>query len=206
MPSLDTPRDTDLLLDRAASGDGAAADELFARHRDRLRRMICVWLDGRVRARVDPSDVVQETLAEAHRQLPKYLPERPLAFYPWLRGIACQRLDKVHRAHLRAQRRSVTREEPLHASPSGDSVYELAENLIASTATPSQVAQREDRKKSTHEALAKLSERDRDFLILRYVEQLSMREIAEITGTTEAAVKMRHVRALEKLRELLEGQ
>lgn len=196
-------QETNALLDRAAAGDPLAAEELFARHRDRLRRMIAVWMDQRVQARIDPSDVIQETLVEAHRQLPKYIADRPLAFYPWLRAIAAQRLDKVHRTHLRTQRRSVTREEPFLTSPSGDSVYELADKLIASSATPSQLAQREDRRRETHEALAKLSARDRDFLILRYVEQLSMREIAEITGATEAAVKMRHVRALEKLRELL---
>jgi RNA polymerase sigma-70 factor (ECF subfamily) len=197
--------DTDLLLDRAAAGDSKATDELFARHRDRLRRMIYTWLDGRVRARVDPSDVVQETLVEAHRQLPKYLPTRPLAFYPWLRGIAAQRLDKVHRQHLRAQRRSVTREEPLGGSPSRESIFDLADKLIATSASPSQHAQREEMRRRTRAALAELAERDREFLILRYVEQLSMREIAEITGATEAAVKMRHVRALERLRALLDA-
>jgi RNA polymerase sigma-70 factor (ECF subfamily) len=196
--------DTDLLLDRAAAGDASATDEIFARHRQRLRRMVCTWLDGRVRARVDPSDVVQDAPVEAHRQFANYLPSRPLAFYPWLRGIACQRLDKVHRAHLRAQRRSVTREEPWGASLSRESVFDLADKLIASSISPSQHVQREERRRSTRAALTQLSERDREFLILRYVEQLSMREIAQIMGVTEAAVKMRHVRALGRLKTLLD--
>jgi RNA polymerase sigma-70 factor (ECF subfamily) len=167
--------------------------------------MVCAWLDGRVRARVDPSDVVQETLAEAHRQLPGYLPSRPVAFYPWLRGIARQRLDTVHRRHLRAQRRSVTREEPWEVAASQGSVFDLADKLIGEVVTPSQYVQQEETRRRTRTALAELSERDREFLILRYVEQLSMRDIAEITGSTEAAIKMRHVRALARLRAVLDA-
>ena len=58
------------LLRAAASGDDAAGQRLLARHRGRLRQMVAVYLDRRLAARVDPSDVVQEALADAARGSP----------------------------------------------------------------------------------------------------------------------------------------
>src|SRR5262245_34708786 len=80
--------DTEHLLDRAAEGDATARDQLLERFRRRLRRMVAVRFDPRLAARVDPSDVVQESLAEASAQLNRYLRDRPLPFYPWLRQFA----------------------------------------------------------------------------------------------------------------------
>ena len=80
--------DTDHLIEQASQGDNRARQELLARHRRRLRRMIEVHFDRRLAARVDPSDVVQEALVEAARLLDTYLRDRPLPFYPWLRQLA----------------------------------------------------------------------------------------------------------------------
>src|SRR3954470_19331701 len=107
-----TNPDTDHLLDRAASGDGRARQELLARHRKRLRRMVALRLDRRLAARVDPSDVVQEALADAARKLDGYLRDRPLPFYPWLHRLATERLAQAHRRHFNAQARAVGREHP----------------------------------------------------------------------------------------------
>jgi RNA polymerase sigma-70 factor, ECF subfamily len=62
--------ETSRLLDRVAVGDPAAADDLLARHRPDLRNFVAGRLDPGIRTRVDPSDVVQEALAEAVRRLP----------------------------------------------------------------------------------------------------------------------------------------
>jgi RNA polymerase sigma-70 factor (ECF subfamily) len=86
MPRCGT--DTDQLLDNASRGDGAARARLLDRHRQRLRHMIALRLDRRLAARIDPSDVVQEALIVADRQLDRYLREQPLPFYPRLRQIA----------------------------------------------------------------------------------------------------------------------
>ena len=67
-------RETQDLIRRAGGGEQAATERLFARHRDRLRQMVAVRMDSRLVSRIDPSDVVQETLAEAFRKLPEYLP------------------------------------------------------------------------------------------------------------------------------------
>jgi RNA polymerase sigma-70 factor (ECF subfamily) len=70
--------DTDELLERVRIGDPSALQELFDRHRDRLKRMVRIHIDPRLRRRLDPSDVVQETLADAWKNLADYLEERPL--------------------------------------------------------------------------------------------------------------------------------
>jgi len=93
-----------------AAADEAARQELLARHRQRLRQMIAVRIDLRLGRRLDPSDVVQEVLAQAWQNLDDYLQRRPLPFYPWLRQLAWERLVKLHRRHIQAQKRSLTRE------------------------------------------------------------------------------------------------
>ena len=103
--------DTDELLCLSARGDDAARQHLLARHRGRLRQMLGVRLDRRLLARLDPSDVVQEVLLEAHEKLNDYMRDQQLPFYPWLRQIAWQRLLKIHQHH-HARKRGVTREGP----------------------------------------------------------------------------------------------
>src|SRR5262249_41560967 len=122
--------DTDHLLELVRAGDRAAREQLLARHRDRLRKMVAYHLDRRLAARVDPSDVVQEVLAEADRGLAEYVRQRPLPFYPWLRQIAWDRLIEMRRMHVRAGKRSVSREEPDVLGLPDESAAELAGRLI----------------------------------------------------------------------------
>jgi RNA polymerase sigma-70 factor (ECF subfamily) len=196
------PPDTDELVRRSAAGDGTARQELLARHRGRLRRMIGVRLDRRLLARLDPSDVVQEVLLEAHDKLDDYLRERPLPFYPWLRQIAWQRLLKIHQHHHAGKRRP-TREGPSVPELSDESLANLAERLEASGTSPSRHALREELRLRVRRALGRLGERDREVLVLRYLEQLPLEEIAAVLGVSEGAVKSRHARALLRLQELL---
>jgi len=197
----DAPPDTEELLRRAGQGDPSAANDLFQRHRRRLRRMVGVRMDRRLAARVDPSDVVQEALADAARRLPAYLRDRPLPFFPWLRRLAWDRLAALHRTHVRAARRSVTREEP-PALPD-ESALELADRLLARTGGPSAGPQREERRALVREALGRLPERDREVLVLRQLEGLSVAEVAVVLGIGEKAVYARQLKALERLGALL---
>jgi RNA polymerase sigma-70 factor (ECF subfamily) len=194
--------DTDELVRRSAGGDDAARQELLACHRDRLRRMIGVRLDRRLLARLDPSDVVQEVLVEAHDKLDDYLRDRPLPFYPWLRQIAWQRLLKIHQHH-HARKRRVTDEGPAVPELSDESVGDLAERLAASGTSPSRHAVREELRLRVRRALEQLGERDREVLVLRYLEQMALAEIAAVLGISEGAVKSRHARALLRLQALL---
>ena len=124
--------DTDHLLAQVWAGDAAARGQLLERHRGRLRGMVALRLDPRLAARVDPSDLVQETLAVAHRRLDEYLRDRPLPFYPWLRQIAADRLADMHRRHVGARKRTVAREEPGGLHLAGGSDLALARRLVGS--------------------------------------------------------------------------
>lgn len=195
--------DTDELVRRAGDGDVQATEKLMERHRARLRQMVAVRMDPRLAARVDPSDVVQETLAEALRKLPDYVRDRPLPFYPWLRQVAWDRLVELHQRHVRAQKRSVTREEQGIPDLSDQSVWELARQFVSSETSPSARLVRQELHQRAREALARLAPRDREVLVMRHLEQMPISEIAAVLGITEGSVKMRRLRAIERLRQLL---
>jgi RNA polymerase sigma-70 factor (ECF subfamily) len=197
--------DTEELLQRTSAGDRGARGALLQRHRRRLHRMVSVRMDRRLAARLDPSDVVQEALAEADRRLDDYLRARPLPFYPWLRQLAWDRLIEAHRRHVRAARRSVSREEADPGLPEG-SAAALADRLLASGTGPSEAARRHELKGRVQAALAALAAPEREVLLLRYVEKLSAREAAAVLGLSEAALKSRALRAVQRLRGLLGDQ
>jgi RNA polymerase sigma-70 factor (ECF subfamily) len=194
--------DTEELLRRAQAGDPAARQQLLTRHRPRLQRMVARRMDRRLAARFDPSDVVQEALADAAGRLSDYRQRRPLPFYPWLWRLAWERLVGLHRRHVRAGKRSVTREEAGVLELPEDSALELAARLAAS-ASPSNHLLREELRQRVRQALSRLAPRDREVLVLRHLEQLSTRQVAAALGLTEPAVKARHIRALERLHRLL---
>jgi RNA polymerase sigma-70 factor (ECF subfamily) len=149
--------------------------------------------------------VVQEVLAEAARLLPEYLRDRPLPFYPWLRRLAWDHLIDLHRRHLHAKRRSVRREEPGVLALPDESAAELASRLVTSASSPSEQMLREEARERVQAALSRLRAKDREVLELRHLEQLSVAETAAVLGISEGAVKTRHVRALQRLRDLLES-
>jgi RNA polymerase sigma-70 factor, ECF subfamily len=192
------------LLNRAVDGDEAAREELVARHRQRLRQMIAVRMDPRLGRRLDPSDVVQDVLTHAWKKMDDYLRTRPLPFYPWLRQLAFERLVKLHRHHIGAEKRSVKREEEGDMVLSGASVLVLADRLLAKGASPSSRVVRDELCLRVREALNRLPECDRELLVMRYLEQLTTKEIAAILDTSDGAVRTRHVRAVERLRGLLD--
>jgi RNA polymerase sigma-70 factor (ECF subfamily) len=192
------------LLRAAQNGDEAAGQRLLARHRSRLRQMVALYLDRRLAARVDPSDVVQEALTEAAQGLAGYLRERPLPFYPWLRQFAWQRLLQLHRHHIRAQRRSVEREVPWDLALPDRSADALADRLLANGTSPSRRMIRDELRRRVQDALARLAERDREILVMRHLEEMSSAEIGAILGISEGAVRVRLLRALTRLRGWLD--
>src|SRR5262245_29205165 len=192
----------DELIDRAGRGDAKARSELLARHAARLRQMVALRIDRRLSARLDPSDVVQEALLEADRRLADYARERPLPFYPWLRQLAWDRMIDLHRRHVQADRRSVNREEGAVPGLPDESRWELAARL-AGPSSPSMKARREEAQARVRAALERLSDADREVLVLRHLEQLSVKEVAAVLGIREGTVSVRLLRALQRLRALL---
>jgi len=193
--------DTEELLRRCVAGEGRARQQLLSCHHDRLRQMVAVRLDRRLLARLDPSDIVQEVLLEAHQKLDGYLRERPLPFYPWLHRLASERLALAHRKH-RTRGRDVGRESRAFALPD-DSAWLLAGQLVAKDPTPGHAAMREESRRQVREGLEQLEPVECEILAMRYLEGLSFPEIAAILGIREGAAKMRHLRAMTRMRSIM---
>src|SRR5436190_23979542 len=102
---------SEVWIARAAAGDQSARAKLLEVHRTCLRRMVAVRLDRRLLQRIDPSDIIQETLILADRRLDEYLRDQPIPFYPWLRQLAWDQLVTALRRHIFAGGRRRSREE-----------------------------------------------------------------------------------------------
>jgi RNA polymerase sigma-70 factor, ECF subfamily len=196
---------TEDLLQRAGLAEGAALSHLLDRHRPRLRQMVAARLDRRIAARVDPSDIVQETLADAARRLPDYLRDRPVPSWVWLRQLAIQRLAWCRRFHLVSSKRTVAREWAVDRSPRDMPAVPIADRLIGSGASPSEIAVRDQECAMVRRSLETLPAIDRQVLELRYVDDHSFGEIAAKLDLGVSAVKMRHLRALKRLRVQCDG-
>lgn len=187
------------LLSRAGQGDGEAMERLFSRHRDALRRVVSRRLDAGLRARIDPSDVVQEAQIEAFRRLPEFLGRRPMPFRHWLLRTTVERLLKLRR-HAAAARRDIGRERPFQ---DGSSMPRAGEAVADVLPTPSQQVAARDMEFQLHGWLDRLGEADREILSLRVFDGLTHEEAAQRLGIEPAAARKRYGRALLKLRAMM---
>lgn len=190
------------LLRRIRQGDSRAVEELLARYREPIRRMIALRLDAALSSRLDASDVVQEVLLEANRRLKEYLRNPRLPFHLWLRHIARDRVVDAHRRHRQAQRRSLNREQPLDDSTQ-DGTSAEAGAFVDQEMTPASAAIRHELERRFWSELTFLDAEDREVILMRHGEHLTNQEVALVLGLTEAAASMRYLRAMRRLRARL---
>jgi RNA polymerase sigma-70 factor (ECF subfamily) len=189
----------------ASQIDQEALERALAEHRARLRRMVALRMDRRLQGRVDPSDVIQEAYLDAARRLPEYVREaEPMPIFLWLRFLAAQALQVVHRKHLGVQARDAGREISIHGGrmPQATSAA-LAAQLLGHDTRASEAAIRAERKLRLEQALNQMDPLDREVLALRHFEQLSNAECARVLGLKETTATKRYIRGLRKLKELL---
>lgn len=174
-------------------------------HRGRLRRMVALRLDHRLRGRVDPSDVIQEAFLEATERRPEYARQAdPMPPFLWLRFLTLQRLNLLHRQHLGTRSRDAGRDVSLHAGPVPQATSAaLAAQLLGRDTRASEVAIRSERKRRLEEALEAMDAMDREVLVLRHFEQLSNAECARVLGLADSAASKRYLRALARLKDIL---
>lgn len=198
------PDESKALLQRAANGDPQAVQDLFARHRDRLKRMVHLRLSRRLQGRVDDSDVVQEAFLSISGRLHEYTADPKLPFYLWLRHMTGLKLAEIHRRHLGTQLRDADCEVTLHRGglPEADSMS-LAAHLLGHLTTPSQAAIKAETRLIVQDALNNMDPTDREVLALKHFEQLSISEIAEVLGMSKAGAGSRYLRAIKRLKEIL---
>ena len=91
------------LESKLRAGDPAAAGELFAACRNRLKKMVRLRLDRRLQGRLDPSDVLQEAFLDVQKKAAEFAARPNLPAYVWLRLVTAERLSILHRRHLGAR-------------------------------------------------------------------------------------------------------
>jgi len=179
----------------------ADADWGPERFRSYLLLLARVRLDPMVRSRVGASDVVQQTLLEAHRDRGQFQGRTVGEQAAWLRQLLARNLANVVRDERR-DKRDVARDRPLQAALD-ESASRLEAWLAAEQSSPSQQADRHERAVRLAEALAALPETQREAVVLRHWHSCSLVEISERLGCTTAAVTGLLHRGLRSLRKRL---
>lgn len=201
--SIDADRQA-ALLEELRRGSAEARDQLLLMHQPRLLRMVKFRMSPRLAQRVDPADVVQEAVVQAAARLPEFLSNNTMDFYVWLRWLTKDRLTDLHREHLGAQKRDARREVHVDSVlPTASSVH-LANALAGHLTSPSGAAVRAELQQTIQDGLSRLNEDEREILILRHYEQLSLDEAAQCLQISKSGAAKRHMKALRQLRSLVE--
>jgi RNA polymerase sigma-70 factor (ECF subfamily) len=182
-----------------------APEPALERFRDYLVLLARAQLDRGLRAKLDPSDVVQQTLLEAHQARDKLSGLNEAQRAAWLRRALANNLADEARG-LGAQVRDVGRERPLQQAVD-ESSARLEALLAAEHSSPSHQAVRQEDLLRLAEALGRLPEDQRAAVELHHLERRTLAETAEVMGRTRSAVASLVFRGLRNLRQRLdEGQ
>lgn len=195
---------SDDLQARVEAGDEAALSRLFDHYRQRLRAMVDLRMDRRVRGRLDASDVLQDAYLEATERYSRYVEDPSMPFYLWLRFITGQRLLQLHRKHLGTHMRDAAREISLQGGAMPAAVSDsFVDHLVGSFTSPSEAFAQQELRERMQRSLDALAPLDREILALRHFEELTNDEVTLVLGITKAAASNRYVRALQRLQQHL---
>lgn len=188
------------LLQRAQAGDRDCLDRLFSACRGYLgvaaRAQVETWLQ----AKVDASDLVQQTMLEAHRDFERFQGETEQEWWAWLRRILKHNVADFVRSYKGTAKRQVRREVRLR-SPGDGTSHVGAMEPVARDRSPSQQIAQVDEVLRVSRAVESLSDDHREVIMLRNLHRLSFSEIAEKMDRTRPAVQMLWMRAIKKLQE-----
>jgi RNA polymerase sigma-70 factor (ECF subfamily) len=194
------------LLRRCRAGEARAREELFGRYRHYLHVLARAQLGRHLQAKCSPSDLVQLTLLEAHRDFGAFQGEHEGELLAWLRRILAHNLCNEARRYG-ARQRDAAREVSLDQVRAGleQSSLALARGLAAGGPSPSSAAAGREDAVRLADALAHLPEDYQTVLLLRVFEGLPAEDVARHMGRSAGAVRMLQMRALTALREQLDA-
>ncbi len=198
--------DHEHLLAQARAGKRECLGQLLQLYSNYLKLLAGTQIDDKLRARCSPSDVVQETFCEAHRDFHQFRGHSMPEFLAWIRRILVNNLSRVVEKHMLAEKRDVRREASFPGIEAAleRSTARLESILVDQGASPSSDVQRREDAVILADQLAELPEDYRDVLVLRHLEGLSFSEVAQRMDRSPGAVRMLWLRAIEKLRERLD--
>jgi RNA polymerase sigma-70 factor (ECF subfamily) len=191
--------DPEEMMALARSGDGEALGRLLERYHNYLALLAQCQIGRRLRGKVDPADILQETFLEAFRDIGRFRGETEPELLGWLRTILAGVLANQVRRFLGTKRRDVRLERELVEDVDRSS-RELNPALVAPQSSPSRQAVRRELAILLADALGRLPADYREVIVLRQLEGLSFPEVARRMGRTENSVKNLWARALARLR------
>jgi RNA polymerase sigma-70 factor (ECF subfamily) len=187
---------------RAARQDHAA--DLLEAYRNYLRFLAWDGIGERFRAKIDPSDLVQETLIGANRNFAQFRGSSERELLAWLRTILARKLvDFVRR--FRPGRDGKPLAERGFADVFEESSAALERLLPADDTRPSEAAQRREISVLLADALARMEPDHREVIVLRNLHELSWEEVARRMKRSNGAARQLWLRALQKIRPLMEN-
>src|SRR5262245_10407510 len=187
------------LLGQALQGDQESLGRLLEAQRADLHRLAERQLKGRIAARVDASDVLQQTFLEAHRCFPQFAGHDARELIAWLHTILDHKVAAAIRDHALLQKRSVGRERSLDDSRGG-AAPPLKQELDAGLSTPSRKAVRGEDAERLSRALTALPDDQREAVRLRHLEGWALTDIARQLGRSPAATAGLIKRGMQALR------
>jgi RNA polymerase sigma-70 factor, ECF subfamily len=193
------------LLAAAQDGEAQSLGRLLELYRNYLHLLAVSQIDKRLQVRSSPSDVVQETFLEAHRDFGQFQGRSESEFLAWLRRILVNNLMRSYERHVRAQRRCVHREVSLHRLGEAleKSTARLEDVLADHAGSPSSEAGRHESAVALADQLAALPPDQREVIVLRHLRGLPFGEIAKHMDRSSGAVRMLWFRAMTQLRDRL---
>jgi RNA polymerase sigma-70 factor (ECF subfamily) len=195
-------QDPEHLLRTAKAGSGPGLGQLLELYRTYLGLLARLQIDRRLQARLDASDLVQETFLKAHRHFGQFRGTTEEELVVWLRQILATTLANLVRHHYGTQRRDLRLEREL-AAELDQSSQMLDQHLVAQVSSPSQRVSRREQAVVLADMLGKLPEDYREVVILRHLEGLSFPQVAHRMSRTVDSVKKLWARSLAQLRDSL---
>lgn len=201
-----TSPDPDLEALQNADDRAAVLGEIFERHRGRLLRLVRLRMDPSMRRRVNEGDVLQETWIDIAERVDAYLEDPKMPFYLWMRFLAMQKVLRLRRHHVGTKKRDARREvqRAPGMSPAATSVV-LVNHLLGKGTSPTQATARAEVQHRLTAALDAMNPQDREALVLRHFEGLTNAETAQVLGIDTSAASKRYLRALERIRAILDA-
>lgn len=189
----------------AMRGDREALAKLFAHYRPRLWRMVNFRLHPRLQGRIDADDVLQDAWLMAIDRISYFPRDASHSPFIWFRMIVNQTLIDLHRRHLGAEKRSASRDVSMTGGWQSESTSSsMAFHLMGHLTSPSSAYNRVELAKQLDVALEGMNDIDREVLALRHFEELSNSETAKVLNMSEQAASGRYIRALGRLKQVLE--
>lgn len=192
------------LLERARAGEPQARERLLADCRSYLAILARAEVESWLRTKVDPSDLVQQTLMEAHLAFDRFRGGTRAEWLAWLRRILAHNAADFVRQYGGTAKRELRREvrfrSPAESSAGPAGVAEPA----GPVETPSQILIRREREIELARALDQLAPDHREVIMLRNLQRLRFDEVAQRMGRSRPAAQMLWMRAIEKLKDALQ--